>query len=754
MLLQPPAFGFINNLKRENAPLEISSISGLNLSLPRVTMEQVGRYERYEEIGRGGMGTVYRARDTRLQREVALKLLPAYLSQDETFSQRFQREAEVIAQLEHPHIVPVYDAGEYEGQPFLVMRLLKGGTLRQQLVAGGITPINLAHISQQVAEALDAAHKQGVVHRDIKPSNILFDEHGSAFVADFGVAKVLGSTTQLTGSGVVGTPAYMSPEHFIGKGLDGRSDQYSLAIVIFEALTGELPFDGETVQQLIYQHLEGQPRSVHDLNPSLPITLMPVLAQALDKRSTNRFATTGAFAQALTLALEMPTQKTTSKPASVEVDPPSPIEKLPSAKPHESLSKTTAAHKLQVVYGQGLQALADEDWASAATAFANVLEQEPNHPKARSRYQEAQYHLNKGQKLPAAQLPAIDEKHPRSVSQPAAPKLEAGPRSKVVTGAGGQLETKRRYSIWQMILAAMLLIGAGLLIWAVAANTKPDSPLIVIKDVTATWTVEPSVKVITPVINSGAEDVVIKVLESVDGADELHFKPGEAMKIFSETGLRVQLPDSTELFLAAESEVEITNLRGEESFDDTVLLLRKGMVVVVAQETVRVMNPFGATAVAIHGTMGVTFSEYPFRFDVACFAGECQVEGDIGGILSLKPGQASFVGGSGRPGEVPNAVDYGRYAAFAGVVPTPTTTPLPSHTPTRMPTPVPTVTHIPATATTTSTRLTTLMPTSPSQAYATPLPLPTEVPPSPSPLPPPTTSLPTSYPSYPVFPGG
>lgn len=131
--------------------------------------------------------------------------------------------------------MPVYDAGKYEGQPFLVMRLLKGGTLRQQLVAGGITPINLAHISQQVAQALDAAHKQGVVHQDIKPSNILFDEHGSAFVADFGVAGgFLGSTTQLTGSGVVGTPAYMSPEHFIGKGLDGRSDQYSLAIVIFE----------------------------------------------------------------------------------------------------------------------------------------------------------------------------------------------------------------------------------------------------------------------------------------------------------------------------------------------------------------------------------------------------------------------------------------------------------------------------------------------------------------------------------------
>ncbi len=401
-------------------------------------MEQIGRYEQYEEIGRGSMGIVYRASDTRLQREVALKLLPAYLSQDGTFSQRFQREAQIIAQLEHPHIVPIYDVGEVEGRPFLVMRLLKGGTLRQRLTARDLTPQALIHILQQVTQALDATHNRGVVHRDIKPSNILFDEQGTVFIADFGIAKVLNATTQ----GVVGTPAYMSPEHFTGQGLDGRSDQYSLAIVIYEALTGELPFNGVTIPQLVYQHLESAPRQVHEVNSLLPSTLSLVISQALTKQPADRFSTTGAFALAFARALETPAPKMPVPvvlPATVEaaaVVLPVPVEKLPLAKPHEKPSKTTAAQKLHRLYSQGLQALSDEDWTVAAAAFAKVLEMEPNHPKARSRYREAVQHLGEDAK-PAPGTPSSTSGKPRRVAVPTVPP-EAPKPPEIVVGAGGQ----------------------------------------------------------------------------------------------------------------------------------------------------------------------------------------------------------------------------------------------------------------------------------------------------------------------------
>ena len=219
------------------------------------------RYQLLDVLGQGGMAVVYRAYDTRLQREIALKLLAAHLITESAFYQRFEREARIVATLEHPSIVPIYDFGiDDNRQPYLVMRLLRGGTLRDRRARGELNGADLWPPMRQVAAALDYAHSLNIVHRDIKPVNILFDEKGNAYVSDFGIAKVRDTTTSdLTGNNVLGTPAYMSPEQFDVIQVDGRCDQYSLAVVLFEALTGRLPFAGKTPNVLMNQHLNEAP---------------------------------------------------------------------------------------------------------------------------------------------------------------------------------------------------------------------------------------------------------------------------------------------------------------------------------------------------------------------------------------------------------------------------------------------------------------------------------------------------------------
>ena len=261
----------------------------------------LSHYRIVEEISRGGMGIVYRATDTRLNRDVALKVLPAEFLHDPAFAERFQQEARVAARLEHPHIVPVHAFGIEQGLPWMAMRLVTGGSLADRLRRGPMEPRQLGKLLGEVASALDYAHGRGVVHRDVKPANVLLDEDGRAYLADFGIARILEGTSVVTSTGVVqGTPSYMAPEQAMGEKVDRLADVYALGVVAFECLTGRVPYTGTTPVAVLMKHVQ---EPVPEPTPAeVAPPLAAVLRRSLAKQKTDRWASAGAFAQALSEA--------------------------------------------------------------------------------------------------------------------------------------------------------------------------------------------------------------------------------------------------------------------------------------------------------------------------------------------------------------------------------------------------------------------------------------------------------------------
>ena len=263
-----------------------------------------GRYELQDVAGSGGMSSVYRARDTVLERTVAIKILHDHFSGDPAYVERFRREARALAQLNHPNIVTVIDRGEFEGRQFIVFEHVEGENLKELIAREGQLPVERAlALVHQVARGLAFAHDHGVVHRDVKPHNILIDEDGVAKVTDFGIARSVEPSDGLTETGtLLGTSEYIAPEQASGARVDERSDQYSLAAVLYELLTGAPPYSGENFMAVAMKHIQQPVPSVRDARPDVSPRLDAIISRAMAKRPEDRFPSTEAMMAALEAA--------------------------------------------------------------------------------------------------------------------------------------------------------------------------------------------------------------------------------------------------------------------------------------------------------------------------------------------------------------------------------------------------------------------------------------------------------------------
>jgi tRNA A-37 threonylcarbamoyl transferase component Bud32 len=270
-----------------------------------------------EQIGQGGMATIFRAYQPSMERDVAIKVLPSHFTQDETFVARFTQEARTLARLEHPHILPVYDSGEQEGITYLVMRYVDAGTLKDLIARQGPLPLNEAtRLLGQIGRALGYAHSEGVIHRDIKPTNVLI-KGGNAFLTDFGIAKLVAGTAQFTATGaIVGTPAYMSPEQGLGDTVDYRSDIYALGVVLYEMVVGRVPYEAETPLAVLLKHVNDPLPPPRHIKPDLPEAVERVILKAMAKSPADRYQSAEAMVDALEKAIaQAPTEVTAAAPA-------------------------------------------------------------------------------------------------------------------------------------------------------------------------------------------------------------------------------------------------------------------------------------------------------------------------------------------------------------------------------------------------------------------------------------------------------
>ncbi len=350
--------------------------------MPFAVGENVGPYRIIEQLGQGGMATVFKAYHASLDRYVAIKALHPAFNQDVNFEARFQREARVVAKLEHPHIVPVYDYAEHEKRPYLVMKFIEGDTLKARLDKGSLASEDIARIVDAVGSALSYAHRQGVLHRDIKPSNVLVAKDGQMYLADFGLARIAQSgESTLSSDMIMGTPQYISPEQAMGiKELDERTDLYSFGVMLYEMVVGRVPFNADTPFSVIHDHIYSPLPLPHSVNPNVPESVERVLLKALAKERNARYETVAQMVTAFKAAWAeagVPMQGTfirisqPLKPVEQAAPRPEPIRTLVDAEP-ESI-KTAMNAEPMIPSPEPIKKRSTSAWLAVGAGLALVL---------------------------------------------------------------------------------------------------------------------------------------------------------------------------------------------------------------------------------------------------------------------------------------------------------------------------------------------------------------------------------------------
>ena len=363
----------------------------------------LGAFRILHQIGEGGMAKVYKAFQPSMERYVALKVLPSQFAEDPQFVERFIREARTIAQLEHKNILPVYDFGEQNGITYLAMRYVEGGTLKELLSKGRLTLQDVLDLMSQICPALDYAHRRGVIHRDVKPSNVILDSEGAAYLTDFGIAKVVGVSGDLTATGAaIGTPAYMAPEQAMGNTVDARTDIYALGIMLYEMVVGRVPFRADTPMAVLMAHLHEPLPLPSQVDPSVPHDVEAVIIKALAKSPADRYQ----FAREVVTALRKMIQAAPSRTQTSTL-----ITLIHEVRDSRTVPATTGPvtdprllERMEQDYIDGLSAYWIRDWEKARICFHAVLAVDASYKDAASRLTEVENQLKIAELYDKAQL--------------------------------------------------------------------------------------------------------------------------------------------------------------------------------------------------------------------------------------------------------------------------------------------------------------------------------------------------------------